>query len=213
MENILEFNELYKKLDTVYKNINFEQLYDKIYNLTQENNNNIILINQLKDEINKKDLLLKEKESELKNYNKVSMIQNINKQLVEKQNYITTLENQIEKLKNSKLEIKIDSPINSKLGNSKNNVVENSENSKLDNSKNSIVENSENSKLKNSKNNMLENVFDPDNFTDINGYELIIYRRKYYLKDLETGEIYNIVNNMPSSVIGIILPNGKIKLN
>jgi hypothetical protein len=48
-----------------------------------------------------------------------------------------------------------------------------------------------------------DNIFDPDEFDEINGYELITYRKKYHLRDLETNEIYNILNYLPNKVIGI----------
>ncbi len=55
--------------------------------------------------------------------------------------------------------------------------------------------------------------FEPDNFEDINGYELIVYKKKYYLRDLETNELYDIVNNQPKTIVGLISTNGKVKFN
>jgi hypothetical protein len=57
-----------------------------------------------------------------------------------------------------------------------------------------------------------DNIFDIDNFEDINGYELLQYKKKYYLRDLETNEIYNIINYKPDSVIGL-MSNNRIKLH
>jgi hypothetical protein len=74
MENIIEFNNLFKKLDNVYKEYSdFVEMINKISELTEQNNNNIILINQLQDKIKEKDNIIKNKEMELKEYNKVSM--------------------------------------------------------------------------------------------------------------------------------------------
>jgi hypothetical protein len=52
--------------------------------------------------------------------------------------------------------------------------------------------------------------FDPNHFEDINGYELTSYKKKYYLRDLETNELYNIVNNKPDKIIGLLSSKGKI---
>ncbi len=55
--------------------------------------------------------------------------------------------------------------------------------------------------------------FDPNNFEDINGYELIVYKKKYYLRDLETNELYDILDNQPNVIVGLISTNGKVKFN
>ena len=55
--------------------------------------------------------------------------------------------------------------------------------------------------------------FDIDNFEDINGYELLSYKKKYYLRDLETNELYNIIDNNPGEIIGLLTSNGKVKFN
>jgi hypothetical protein len=55
-------------------------------------------------------------------------------------------------------------------------------------------------------------VFNPDAFEDINGYELITYKKQYYLRDMESNEIYSIENNKPLKVVGL-LSNGKCKLH
>jgi hypothetical protein len=70
-------------------------------------------------------------------------------------------------------------------------------------------------KNKKKKESIIEHIdsFDPDNFEDINGYELIVYKKKYYLRDLETNELYDIVNNQPNIVVGLISTNGKVKFN
>jgi hypothetical protein len=57
------------------------------------------------------------------------------------------------------------------------------------------------------------NNFNPDCFEDINGFELTIYKKNYYLRDLETNELYNIVDNKPGQIIGLLNSKGKIKFN
>jgi len=55
--------------------------------------------------------------------------------------------------------------------------------------------------------------FNVDDFEDINGFELTSYKKNYYLRDLETNELYDIVDNKPGKVIGLINSKGKIKFN
>jgi hypothetical protein len=58
-----------------------------------------------------------------------------------------------------------------------------------------------------------ETEFNPDEYEDINGYELLCYKKKYYLRDLETSEIYDINDYKPNKVVGLITKGGKMKLN
>lgn len=55
--------------------------------------------------------------------------------------------------------------------------------------------------------------FNVDNFEDINGFELTSYKKNYYLRDLETNELYDIVNNKPGKIIGLLNSKGKIQFN
>jgi hypothetical protein len=55
--------------------------------------------------------------------------------------------------------------------------------------------------------------FNPDIFEDVNGYELIVYKKGYYLRDLETNELYDIKNNGPNQVVGLINSKGRVKFN
>ena len=59
----------------------------------------------------------------------------------------------------------------------------------------------------------VNSVFNVENFEDINGFELTSYKKNYYLRDLETNELYDIVDNKPGKVIGLINSKGKIKFN
>lgn len=45
--------------------------------------------------------------------------------------------------------------------------------------------------------------FNLDEFEEVNGYELMLYKKNYYLRDLETSEIYNIKNNKPFEKVGL----------
>jgi len=56
--------------------------------------------------------------------------------------------------------------------------------------------------------------FNPDNFIEINGYELMMYKKKYYIRDLETNQLYDIQDNKPNNIVGLYNTiTGKIKLN
>lgn len=55
--------------------------------------------------------------------------------------------------------------------------------------------------------------FNIDTFEDINGFELTSYKKNYYLRDLETNELYDINNNKPGKIIGLLNSKGKIKFN
>ena len=50
-------------------------------------------------------------------------------------------------------------------------------------------------------------------YPDINGYELLIYKNIYYYRDLETNEIYDIINKTIGNIVGLITEKNKIKLN
>jgi len=55
--------------------------------------------------------------------------------------------------------------------------------------------------------------FNPENFEDINGFELLQYKSNYYLRDLETSELYDIEFNKPGKIVGLINGKGKVKLH
>ena len=58
-----------------------------------------------------------------------------------------------------------------------------------------------------------ETPFDIDKFKDINGFEILIYKKNYYLRDLETSEIYSIRNNKPFQKVGLYkIVKGKPKI-
>jgi hypothetical protein len=57
-----------------------------------------------------------------------------------------------------------------------------------------------------------EFVFNEEEFTDIDGYELLLYKNVYYLKNETTCDIYDINNYKPNNKVGVINDKGKIKL-
>jgi hypothetical protein len=155
------FKEIKESLESLALDMNnYEELYQE----------NIKLKKDLEDKTNQYNIMekeMKQQREELTNMSKVSMIQSINKQLDEKNNYIKILESQLDKLKTKKTE-----PL--ELSN--------------------------------------EVVFDPESFEEINGYELLVYKKNYYLRDLETDELYSIMYNKPAKVVGLINNKGKVKL-
>jgi predicted RNase H-like nuclease (RuvC/YqgF family) len=159
------------ELSNIIKVIDFTKLIEYVKELEEENKVLKITLENTQKE-------LEQKTNDLSNLTKVSMVQNLNKQVNEKNNYITILESQLEKYRN----------VPKKEG--------------------ELLHVKENIPLQKE-----EVDFDPDNFEEINGYELMLYKKNYYLRDLETNELYNIVNNKPDSVVGFINNKGKPKFN
>jgi predicted nucleic acid-binding Zn-ribbon protein len=58
----------------------------------------------------------------------------------------------------------------------------------------------------------ISNEFNEEEFNEIDGFELIMYKKNYYLKNTNN-EIFNIVNYKPNVIVGTINSKGKIKLN
>jgi len=40
-----------------------------------------------------------------------------------------------------------------------------------------------------------------------------MYKKIYYLKDPNTNELYDIINNKPNNIIGLVSSKGKVILN
>lgn len=149
-------NTLLSEIESNYNNIKkVITKYSEINILNEQK------INELEIKISKLNEELKQQKEENKNLTKISVVQNISKQLAEKDNTINELNKVIEKMKLEK-------------------------------------QNEE---------------FDPDKYVEINGYELLLYKKKCYLKDLETSELYDIVNYKPNKIIGIINHKNKIIFN
>ena len=193
MEQIEELLELIEKSKNIVENL---ELISELEAVKLENI-------KLRNDINIMEEKLKQKTDDMSNLTKVSMIQSINKQLNEKNNYITILEGQLEKFKNTKIRVE-----QNVIPEKKSKVEE-----ALPEKKSKVEEALPEKKSKVEEALPEKELFDSDNFEEINGYELICYKKKYYLRDLETNELYDIINNMPNKVVGLISSSGKAKLN
>jgi len=222
--NILQENEKYKKEN--------EELKLQILDLTSKESHNNLLLEKYKKENEEYKNKINTLEEDNTNFKKVSFVQSMNKQLTEKMNYITILEGQLQKYKNKDeiiLEVKQNSSVKEES------IKENKEESiKEQYIKESVKETTKdsNNKSKKKKEDKIEDKkedkveeknikekysneteFNPDEYEDINGYELLCYKKKYYLRDLETSEIYDINDYKPNKVVGLITKGGKMKLN
>ena len=223
--NILQENEKYKKEN--------EELKLQISDLTTKESNNILLLEKYEKENEEYKNKINTLEEDNTNFKKVSFVQSMNKQLTEKINYITILESQIQKYKNKDeiiLEVKQNSSVkeesvkgdnikqkdkedNIKQKDKEDNIKQKDkeDNIKSKKKKEDKIENKEDKNIKEKYSN--ESEFNPDEYEDINGYELLCYKKKYYLRDLETSEIYDINDYKPNKVVGLITKGGKMKLN
>lgn len=60
----------------------------------------------------------------------------------------------------------------------------------------------------------IDKPFDVDTFQDITNFDLLFYKKEYYLRDLETSIIYSIKNDLPFERVGIYdITKNKIKLD
>ena len=214
---ILQENEKHKKEN--------EELKLQISNLTTKESHNNLLLEKYEKENEEYKNKINTLEEDNTNFKKVSFVQSMNKQLTEKINYITILESQIQKYKNKDeiiLEVKQNSSVkeesvkedNIKQKDKEDNIKQKD---KEDNNKSKkkkedkIEEKKEEKNIKEKYSN--ESEFNPDEYEDLNGYELLCYKKKYYLRDLETSEIYDINDYKPNKVVGLITKGGKMKLN
>ena len=207
---ILQENEKHKKEN--------EELKLQISDLTTKESHNNLLLEKYEKENEEYKNKINTLEEDNTNFKKVSFVQSMNKQLTEKINYITILESQIQKYKNKDeiiLEVKQNSSVKeSKEESVKENVkesVKESNNKSKKKKEDKIEDKIENKNIKEKYSN--ESEFNPDEYEDINGYELLCYKKKYYLRDLETSEIYDINDYKPNKVVGLITKGGKMKLN
>ena len=216
--NILQENEKYKKEN--------EELKLQISDLTTKESNNILLLEKYEKENEEYKNKINTLEEDNTNFKKVSFVQSMNKQLTEKINYITILESQIQKYKN-KDEIILEVKQNSSVKESKEESVKEAKEESLKESKEESVKESNNKSKKKKEDKIEDKIenknikekysneseFNPDEYEDINEYELLCYKKKYYLRDLETSEIYDINDYKPNKVVGLITKGGKMKLN
>ena len=200
-QQIKDFNKLIQTID-------FLKLYTDYMLLLNEVERKDVMIHELKKKYNQdieelenkislQNNMIKEKSDDVTNLTKVSIVQSLNKQISEKDNMIKILESQLEKFKNKK-EVEETKP-------KKEADVELIKETKP--KKEADVELVQQAKPKK------DDIFDPEEFDEINGYELLMYKKKYYLRDLETNELYNINDNKPNIVVGYIGTNGKPKFN
>jgi len=200
-QQIKDFNKLIQTID-------FLKLYTDYMLLLNEVERKDVIIHELKKKYNQdieelenkislQNNMIKEKSDDVTNLTKVSIVQSLNKQISEKDNMIKILESQLEKFKNKK-EVEETKP-------KKEADVELIKETKP--KKEADVELVQQAKPKK------DDIFDPEEFDEINGYELLMYKKKYYLRDLETNELYNINDNKPNIVVGYIGTNGKPKFN
>jgi hypothetical protein len=218
--NILQENEKYKKENEKIKLI--------ISDYIKKESENILLLEKYEKENEEYKNKINTLEEDNTNFKKVSFVQSMNKQLTEKMNYITILEGQLQKYKNKDeiiLEVKQNSSIKEEE-NKEESIKQNKEeqNNKSKKKKEEKVEDKKEEKVEDKKEEKVEekNIkekysneteFNPDEYEDINGYELLCYKKKYYLRDLETSEIYDINDYKPNKVVGLITKGGKMKLN
>jgi hypothetical protein len=306
---LIEKNNPIQLIDDLNNTISNQEIEINKLSMSLKNIDNKYLeqIKKLQSEIDSKNIELKQKNEEINNFAKFSIIQKVNKQLEERNNYIQILESQIEKIRKYKVE-----PISPKIvqseeiteepnkkyknkiidekseelvvGQVEETIIESSkelleetiivtvkeqveesveesineqveEPIKKSRKKNKIIEEpieepveeqikeqikeqieeqiikpknkineeqieiiiEEPVKKSKKKDKMIEefrnDIFNPDIFNEINGYQLIIYKKKYYLRDLETNQLYDIDNYKPNKVVGIYTINGKVKLN
>ena len=287
----------------------FDNQVNEITNITNENSQLKIQLTELKFKYDKDmELIINElkcKQEELSNLTKVSYIQSLNKQLMEKTNYCQILESQLDKFKKEQIQNGQPNPVIAKLAKKAADVQAELELQKEENEKAKLLvgkkykkqtiieqdsietineidelvpdvkpkkskkykkqeaidieikqpeiveqEQDQEAILKSSKkqkNQMVDDdeepiqedtsikknkksnkqtiseetkkvvdkdlEFNPENFEDINGFELLQYKLNYYLRDLETNELYDINSNKPGIIIGLINGKGKVKLH
>lgn len=172
-------------------------LTEKVKKLESHNMKLVETNTMLNDNIETITEKLQSKTDDVTNLTKVSIVQTLSKQVDEKNNMIRILESQLEKYKSKKVENTFEKEIKEIE------VVE----EKPKKQPEVVVEEKPKKQTKPTDD------FDPDNFEEINGYELMMYKKKYYLRDLETNELYTIVDNKQDKVVGFINSSGKPKFN
>jgi hypothetical protein len=191
-----------------------DELFFQLAKYKNENEELVKINKELTDKYNTD---IESKNNEISNFSKVSSIISANKELNECKQYIKLLESQLEKFKKINKEESVEikkEVIETKEPEIKKEVVAKKEvvETKEPEIKKEVIVKKEPETKKEETVETEDNIFDIDNFEDINGYELLQYKKKYYLRDLETNEIYNIVNYKPDSVIGL-MSNNRIKLH
>ena len=220
--NILQENEKYKKENEEYKNkintleedntnfkkVSFVQSMNK--QLTEKINYITILEGQLQKYKNKDEIILEVKqnssikEEENKEENKEESIKQNKEESIKQNKEESIKQNKEESIKENK-QNKEESVKQNKE--EQNNKSKKKKKDKVENKEDKVEEKNIKEKYSN------ETEFNPDEYEDINGYELLCYKKKYYLRDLETSEIYDINDYKPNKIVGLITKGGKMKLN
>lgn len=197
-----EITNFFQQLEYLNK-INVKELIDNIYNENQEYK---IIINNLTKELDlmKKNLVeieknSKDKDDELSNYKKSSILTSMSKQIFEQKKYISILERQVEQSK-----IKLNNlpnsnqilPSTSVLEQQNSNIINNETNTNLDNN-NNINNDALDTKSQINELNSIE--------SNTSKYEIVKYKNKsYYVKgkkvylmndDKTRGEYYGKYKN------------------
>jgi hypothetical protein len=109
MDELKVFFQLVSKLKEITNNTNFEEMvfnaYEKIKNLEILNNELINEKDVLIKNINDKDNIIKEKNEELANYKKSSILSSMDKQVNEQKNYISIIEQQLKQYKSQQVPV------------------------------------------------------------------------------------------------------------
>ena len=209
LEKYKKENEEYKnKINTLeedntnFKKVSFVQSMNK--QLTEKMNYITILEGQLQKYKNKDEIILevKQNSSIKEEENKEESIKQNKEENVKQNKEESIKQNKEESIKQNKEE-----SIKQNKG-EQNNKSKKKKEEKVEDKKEDKVE-EKNIKEKYSN----ETEFNPDEYEDINGYELLCYKKKYYLRDLETSEIYDINDYKPNKIVGLITKGGKMKLN
>ena len=233
MNNI---SNLTKNIELLYKlnnELNLIELFDNLYiseikykeeihrleNIIIDKN---IILNDYENQIQLKNIEIEQYKQDMIAYSKVSYIVSMNKELTTQKNYIKILEGQLNKLKTNNINNNYVASELEKIQNSNNidkeNIIDDLDKHNIDEEPNLTIKKS---KKKLNKENITDdldqsnidekNITINNNLLNINGYDLIKYNKEYYLRDLETNEIYSITNNKPDIRIGLLYNNNKIE--
>lgn len=216
------FNNLLLNINNLHNycnDNNLIELFSKFNVLENENNELKNKISNLELEIITKDSIIMQMKEEAESFKKTSLIHSLNKQLAEHIKHINTLENQLKKkdIKNI-----INTDYLNKNNSEKKNILdiknEKEKEIKLDTKdekdKEIKLDTKDDKEIKKEKEIKLDTKNNEDNeeYEEFDGYELIMYKKKYYYSNNNTNELYNIVNGHPKKCVGIIQTSGKVKL-
>jgi hypothetical protein len=175
--------------------MNTQNIISYIQNLDNENI-------ELKKKIENNETINNELQESLNNFTKVSIINNLNKQLQDKNNQIIMLEKQISKLNihNEELKRKNDELIqkNETISSINDNLSSPTKESSSP-TKELINDNSQNKNVSNKKKSKKK-------------YQQVKYKKNVYLLDDETNELYDIIDDKPNKIIGNYINNKIILL-